>query len=226
MDKPWLVFGGWAVSPEIIRPVFGKKSIYIDINEIIPLLIDNEELSEQWPVIVQKNIDANLTIDIAGIAGWSTGAIIACALAQNIPVKRLVLLSGTPSFCRREGFRFGWRPAILQSMRKKLGEKDNTVVCEFLNQSGIKENDAGSHRYDEKVLSAGLMFLEKVNLLPHLKKAVPNAVVLHGKEDKIVPYQAGAALAGMIGADFVPCNGGHAFFLDQAGEIIKNISGG
>jgi pimeloyl-ACP methyl ester carboxylesterase len=223
MDRPWLVLGGWAVSPEIMRPVFGKKSIYIDINEIMPSLIDNEELSEQWPVIVKKSIDANFTMDIAGIAGWSTGAIIACALAQNVPGKRLVLLSGTPSFCRREGFMFGWRPAILQSMRKKLGEKNNTVACEFLNQSGIKESDAGPRRYDEKALSAGLMFLEKVNLLPRLKKVVSNAVVLHGKEDTIVPCQAGAALAGILGAECKLFKGGHSFFIENRNEIIREI---
>ena len=225
MGKPWLVFGGWAVSPDILRPVFGEESIYVDINEIMPLLSDDDRLIDDWVDIVKNNIAGYLTKEIAGIAGWSTGAIMACGLAQHIHVKRLVLLSATPSFCRRDGFRFGQRSSIVQAMIDKMEDKNNSVVNDFLIQCGLRENKIMTKVYNEKALVLGLMFLEKVNLIGALKKAEGEVFVVHGRDDKVIPYQAGEALAGMIGADFKICSGSHAFFVEQAGEVKKIVSG-
>jgi pimeloyl-ACP methyl ester carboxylesterase len=221
MGKPWLVFGGWAVSPDILRPVFGEQGVYSDINEMMLSLFDDEGLIENWPEIVKNKIDEYLTRDIAGIAGWSTGAMIACGLAQQVPVKKLVLLSATPSFCRREGFRFGQRYSIVQAMIGKLKDENNSVVKDFLIQCGLQENRIKTKVYDEKALVKGLMFLEKVNLIGALKKIDCEALVVHGRQDKVIPYQAGEALAEMIGAECKLLDGGHAFFIDQYDEIKR-----
>lgn len=171
MDEQWLVFGGWAVAPDILRPLFGDKSIYIDINEMMQFLFDGEELSENWSNIVIEKVNEYLTMDIAGIAGWSTGAIIACTLAQRLAVKKLVLLSATPSFCRRVGFRFGQRPATIRAMIHKLKEKENSIVREFFLQCGWNENEMQIKSYNEQVLINGLRFLERVNLMSAIKKS-------------------------------------------------------
>ena len=224
MRKPWIVFGGWAISPRILQPVFGDESVYLDVNEMMPLLFDDERLIENWADIVKKKIAGYLTMDIAGIAGWSTGAIMACGLAQQVRVKRLVLLSATPSFCRRDGFRSGQRPAIIQAMIRKLKEKENTVVGDFMLQCGLADRKIFSKVYDKQTLIKGLMFLEKANLLGVMKKSECEVMVVHGRDDKVIPFQAGEALAGMIGADFTICSGGHAFFAAQTGDVKKIIS--
>ena len=69
----------------------------------------------------------------------------------------------------------------------------------------------------------GLEFLEKVNLMPHLKKQNFHSIVLHGKDDRVVPFEAGEALAKAIAAEFVPMSGGHSFFLDQSAELRRLI---
>jgi hypothetical protein len=33
-----IVFGGWAVSPDILKNVFGNDAVYIDVNHIMPKL--------------------------------------------------------------------------------------------------------------------------------------------------------------------------------------------
>ena len=223
MDKPWLVFGGWAISPDILCSVFGDKSIYVDINEMMKFLFDGEALNENWPDIVKERVNEYLTTDIAGIAGWSTGAIMACKLAQKISVKKLVLFSGTPSFCRREGFKYGQRPSIVQSMINKLKIKNNNVVKDFLIQCGLQANESVEKAYAEDVMVKGLVFLERANLLDGLKKTEARTVVIHGKEDSIIPWQAGETLAGMMGAECKLLNGGHAFFIDQCDEIKRMI---
>jgi pimeloyl-ACP methyl ester carboxylesterase len=223
MGKPWLVFGGWAIPPQILQPVFGEKSVYLDINEMMPLLFDHEKLIENWANAVNKKVDEYLGMDIAGIAGWSTGAIMACGLVQQVQVKRLVLLSATPSFCRRNGFRFGQRSSIVQMMINKLKDKNNSVVKDFLIQCGLQANESEKKAYAEEVMVKGLVFLEKANLLDGLKKTEARTVVIHGKEDSIIPWQAGEALAEMIGAEFVSCSGGHVFFVEHAAEMKKII---
>lgn len=223
MAKPWLVFGGWAISPDILRPIFGEEGAYIDINEMMPLLFDDIRLIENWPDIVNNKVEKYLTKEIAGIAGWSTGAMIACRLAQKVSVKKLVLFSGTPSFCRREGFRYGQRSSIVQAMIRALKEKENTVIRDFILQCGLKENNAIIKVYDGQALIKGLMFLEKANLIGALKKTECEALVVHGRDDKVIPYQAGEALAGMIGAECKLLDGGHAFLIDQCDEIKRMI---
>jgi pimeloyl-ACP methyl ester carboxylesterase len=223
MGKPWLVFGGWAISPDILRPIFGEESAYVDINEIVPMLVDGELLIENWAEVVKKKVDEYLTMDIAGIAGWSTGAIIACALVKQVPVKKLVLLSATPSFCRKEGFRFGQRASIVQVMINKLKDNNNHVVKDFLIQCGLQGNQIMTKFYGEQTLIKGLRFLEKANLIGALKKMECETLVVHGRDDKIIPYQAGEALAGMIGAEYKLLNGGHAFYTDLCYEVKRMI---
>jgi len=222
VGKPWLVFGGWAISPEILKPLFGDESFYVDINKIMPLLFDGGELNLNWTGIIKK-MNECLAIDVAGIVGWSTGAIIACALTQYVTVKRLVLFSATPSFCRREGFKYGMRATVIRSMISKLQEKNDGVVKDFLIQCGLNDDETKNSRYDDQTLIKGLMFLEQVNLIGALKKLECACLVIHGRDDKIIPSHAGETLAGMIGAECKLVDGGHAFFANRVDETKRMI---
>ncbi len=222
MADRWLVFGGWAVSPLILRSLFGAESTYVDSNAMMPSLVNKGELIDNWEVAVTKEVEHFLSGDVAGIAGWSTGAILACALALRVRTKKLVLLSATPSFCRREGFRFGWTPGVLRDMREHLCGKDNTVVGDFLVSAGVPETFFHPACLDQKILAAGLSFLEQVNLLPALAKPACGVTVLHGKEDGIVPYKAGEVVAGMLGTKCQAFEGGHAFFVEQC-EAVREL---
>ncbi len=224
MADRWLVFGGWAVEPRILEPLFGVSSMYVDVNALMPLLLVNQTLNASWLDVVEKQVAVRASGDPVRLAGWSTGAIVACALAGRVAVKRLVLLSATPSFCWREGFRFGWRPGVLRNMREQLYSKDNTVVADFLASAGVPETFRHPAGRDERVLAAGLSFLEQVNLLPALAKPACGAMVLHGKEDGIVPYKAGEVIAEMLGTKCQAFEGGHAFFREQS-DAVREVIG-
>jgi pimeloyl-ACP methyl ester carboxylesterase len=225
MDDRWIVFGGWGIAPDVLRPVFGDIGLYVDVNELMEPLFDKAGLLNNWPDIIIRQVDAFSSKNTDKIAGWSTGAIIACAIAQKKPVKKLVLLSGTPSFCRREGFRFGQRPAIIQMMKQKLDEKGNSVMRDFFLQCGLQEEVNEAKGYDAQTLKNGLLFLEKVDLTGVLKKTEGEALVVHGKDDKVIPYQAGEAIAGMIGGEFCLVEGGHAFFSGANYDEVKRMVG-
>jgi pimeloyl-ACP methyl ester carboxylesterase len=223
MADRWLVFGGWAISPRILRSVFREESMYVDSNKLMSLLVNKEALVDNWEKIIEKEVEHCLSGDVAGIAGWSTGAIVACALAQRLHAEKLVLLSATPSFCRRKGFRFGWKPGVLQDMREQLYRKDNMVVEDFLLRAGVPETFRLTVPCDEQTLAAGLSFLEQVNLLPALVKPACRVTVLHGREDNIVPYKAGEVIAEMLGTKCQAFEGGHAFFAEQCDAVRRLI---
>jgi pimeloyl-[acyl-carrier protein] methyl ester esterase len=225
MGEQWLVFGGWGIGPKLPRPLFGDNATYVDVNPLMLSLFDNETLLSDWVAKVERIFEKELAA-ANGIAGWSTGAIIASALALRAEPHKLVLLSATPSFCRREGFRSGWKTSVLAAMRERLLTPGNTVLRDFLLTAGLSPEVCESAQYDVNSLAAGLLFLEQVNLLPVLAKLRCASMVLNGSEDTIVPVAAGKVLADAVGARFVSMPGGHAFFTGPAEIKINQIVGG
>jgi pimeloyl-ACP methyl ester carboxylesterase len=213
MDDRWVVFGGWAFGPDLLKPVFGDGNDYVDVNEFMPLVVENNGLRTDWVDIIIRENEKYLYRENVCLAGWSTGAIIACGLAMRVPVKNLVLLSATPSFCRRDGFRFGQRSHVLDAMRQELLKKDNSVINDFAARCGFVPERALPVTAAPQTLRDGLSFLEQVDLLPQLKKLSARAHVYHGDRDVIIPAAAGKALAKSIGAEFSLLPGGHAFFM-------------
>lgn len=225
MVDRWLVFGGWGIGPKLLQPLFGASAIYVDVNPLMPSLFDGETLLSHWVSKVERTFENELATANA-VAGWSTGAIIAGALALRCEPHKLVLLSATPSFCRRENFRSGWKTAVLDAMRQRLQKNKNTVLRDFLVTAGLSRNVFDSVQCDVRSLAAGLLFLEQANLLPVLAKLRCNSMVLNGSEDAIVPVAAGKTLADAVGARFVSLPGGHAFFTGPAEIKIRQIIGG
>lgn len=224
MVDRWLVFGGWGIGPKLLQPLFGASAIYVDVNPLMPSLFDGETLLSHWVSKVERTFENELATANA-VAGWSTGAIIAGALALRCEPHKLVLLSATPSFCRRENFRSGWKTAVLDAMRQRLQKNKYTVLHDFLVTAGLSPNVFDSVQYDVNSLVAGLRFLEQANLLPVLEKLRCSSLVINGAEDSIVPMAAGKVLADAIGARFAEVKGDHAFFLGPAEREIRQYIG-
>jgi pimeloyl-ACP methyl ester carboxylesterase len=209
---------------ELLRPVFGDCGIYVDVNPLMPSLLDGATLRRDWAGIVERKYAREFKAT-GQIAGWSTGAIVACSLAKRVRPSKMILLSATPSFCRREGFRFGWKPAVLVAMRERLAVPHNTVLRDFMAAAGLPPTHAGRAGYSADTLIAGLVFLEQASLLGIASTVNCPSLVLHGNADGIVPHHAGAALAHTIGAQFQLVDGGHAFFAEWGqGEIDRLLA--
>lgn len=250
----WFVFGGWALKPDILAPVFGTESVFIDANAILPLLIKNNVLFGNWQQRLIETISPNpaLLKKPFGIAGWSTGAMLAWAVAEKLKPAAGVFLSATPSFCRRResGFLFGQRSSVLRSMREQLLTDSEGVVNKFCEQCGILDNrslrsilrqapcsakalrngEQGEPGTDDRTynlsidqLIAGLNFLEQTTLLP-VKKASFPALFLHGKGDSIIPIDAGRYFCKEVAGTFAEFSGPHAFFRDSPDEPRRTIN--
>ncbi|MFW6220850.1 MAG: alpha/beta fold hydrolase [Fibrobacterota bacterium] len=224
MNTETLVLGGWACPPSILKPLFGDCR-YIDINYYATRLIESGSLMYNWP---EKLIDA---MDppcgaITTLVGWSTGAIMALGLAPILHPSRTILLSATRSFCRRDDFRFGMPEKMVRGMIQGLKSDREKTLGQFFRNCGFKPPYPDTTAYTTQQLSDGLVLLTQISLpLSDLCHYDEPPLLLHGKDDRIIPCKAGEKLGEQLKAPFKCFQGGHAFFLEEnAIEEISNLN--
>jgi hypothetical protein len=221
MDERWIVFGGWAFKPEILNPLFGDKSIYIDINAIMDEIIGiDQKLTFDWSQRIADKftgIFENNTL----IAGWSSGAMVAYAVSSLIKPAALALVSPTLSFRRRDTFRLGVKASLLQAMRLSLAKDKQSVLEQFASRCGTNFDAFSS--CPQKSLENGLYFLEQADLR-NIKPPSGQVSVLHGSKDVIVPPDAGKYLSIHAGAFYHEFDGPHAFFVNNYEPARREIS--
>jgi hypothetical protein len=223
MSKNTLVFGGWSLSPALLEGCFGQDCTYIDSNEIMPFLFDkNNNLKNTWSLIVKQHLQLSDTLHYH-LAGWSTGAMIALALASILQVQTLTLISPTVSFCRREGFRHGTHPSVLRSMREQLQQHPQNVLEKFYRSCDFDEIFTPDSTYTVQQLTLGLHFLEQADLTKTVCTC-SNTNIIHGRNDAIIPYSAAATTAGVCGGTLHCINAGHAVFYGRETEIANYIN--
>jgi len=208
------IFGGWAVSPEILKKVFGDDADYIDVNRIMPKLFDApHQLKNDWvDVVINEYQFADNPQNVMG--GWSTGAMFAYAAAQVCNPEKLILLSATPCFCRKDDFRFGTRPAAVDQMINALGRDKNAVLQSFYERCGLAYDPAAIPNYTIDELSHGLMFLKQADLRP-LAPPPTSPTLYHGTDDLIIPVSASKYFCDQVNGNHIEQPGGHAFFIEK-----------
>ena len=223
MSGHWLVFGGWSLPPNILSPIFGNNSTYIDVNPLFGELFIEKALRKNWTAIIFDKIRQVVPNQPVNIAGWSTGAFFAYALSAVMKPQRMLLLSASPSFCKRDGFVHGQDIGVIKVMRRQLTRNKISALINFQKQCGLDEYNPASENYSTEDLASGLRFLEQINLLPLHKPLCPT-LLFHGEEDAIIPYQAGEFFARETGAAKTILSGEHTFFLDHSNALfIRNV---
>jgi pimeloyl-ACP methyl ester carboxylesterase len=223
MAERWVVLGGWSLSPELLRPLFGDDAVMCDTNLLMPELIAGDRLRDDWRSRALRWLRPQLPQPPFGLAGWSTGSMIAWAVAPPLKPTSLAMLSATPSFCATPSFPHGTRPRVLERMRSALPHDPQAVLASFRERCGMDPGDTAPS-YGTTTLTAGLSFLRHANLPPLEPPPFP-VRFFHGAEDQIIPPKAGRSFAAMIEAPFSELSGGHAFFAEH-GSILRDAFGG
>lgn len=222
MAEKWTVLGGWATVPELLRPLFGNGARYVDINPLMPDLIDDGMLRSDW----RSRCIQLLSLDRDRrhlLAGWSTGAMLACGCAAGLGADALVCISATPSFCRSSAFSHGTRPSILRTMRKELSSDPEAVVRNFRIRCGLHDTDPVTVRWTAEELLYGLIFLEQLSLFDISGLSCP-VLSVHGTADRIIPHSAGKYLCRQLDGTFLSINAPHACFIGHSDTIRSKIS--
>jgi pimeloyl-[acyl-carrier protein] methyl ester esterase len=139
------------------------------------------------------------------VVGWSAGAIVALEVTCESPgsLKGLVLIGATPKFCAEEGYSWGVAARNVRAMIMQVRKEPRAVLGRFFqdvswpaveSESCLNEKVNAACHIGIEHLVHGLEYLRKMDLRDRLKGIEIPILIIHGKKDRIVPWQAGAWL--------------------------------
>jgi len=160
-----------------------------------------------------------------GVIGWSMGGIVALETAREYPglLQRLVIISGTarfsagndelPALSSVEGP--GVSASVLRAMALGLRRTPDNVLAAYYAkvyapQSGpvAAPRNLAIAQLDRDELLQGLDYLQRMDVRNGLDKQTIPTLVVHGREDRIVPWQAGEWLSRALAVSHWRCHEG------------------
>jgi len=146
---------------------------------------------------------------------WSTGAHMALKIIDEIAgiYNKIVLVAPFDEFCSYT------EKTIVKMMIRKMKKEPDEVVEDFLLNCGKKpEFDYGKY-IDNDVLTEGLRYL--IESKTEIKGGnFKNIIVIHGRNDKIVPVESGKKTAEALGSRFVMSETEHFVSYDKIMDLI------
>jgi pimeloyl-ACP methyl ester carboxylesterase len=143
--------------------------------------------------------------DPSVVMGWSAGGIVALEVACEHPglIEALVLAGATPKFCSGDGYPWGVAARNVRAMILEIKKHPKAVLNRFFQDVSWPAVESESCRKKKAIeacdigiehLVHGLHYLHKIDLRNRLKTLEIPILIIHGREDRIVPWQAGAWL--------------------------------
>ena len=176
-------------------------------------------------------------LEPAVVCGWSLGGSVVLTLAALAPekIKGLILMSTTPRFTQEADWIHAVEKDVLLSFAQDL-EQDypGTLKRFFALQAlgGIASRDVIAQLQTATVptpsaqtLRAGLQLLLDIDLRRDVGAIKQACLIVHGKQDKLVPWNAAVSLAAMLDkAELVGIDdAGHAPFLSHTEEVVRAV---
>jgi pimeloyl-[acyl-carrier protein] methyl ester esterase len=176
----------------------------------------------------------------AGWLGWSLGGLItlAAALQQPLKVKKMLLVSATPSFSEQRGWEYGVGIDAQQAFSDGLENNFDETLHQFCLQTfGPKWMQQALARLgqgglagkipDKKTLRTGLHLLYHNNLVTGLDSIEIPALWLGGSRDRTVRPESFARAASLMpaAASSMITGAGHAPFISHEEKFLDIIRG-
>jgi pimeloyl-[acyl-carrier protein] methyl ester esterase len=175
--KKLLIISGWAHSTHAIEPM-GKRLA----NQFKIELLSGAEALQQ-PRLPEA--DAILTGSMGGLIAF-----------ERLPrlCKKVVLLSGTACFCKKEGYRHGTAERILGRMINQLEKDPESLLEAFFNNVHAPQKPSRQHHpyppIDIPSLRDGLIYLRDTDLRTQIPSLKASVLLMHGTADHIIPLAA------------------------------------
>lgn len=139
------------------------------------------------------------------VIGWSMGGMVALETAFSRPelVDRLVLVSTTAKFCADDGYAVGTPVQQVRAMALALKRDMQATMKRFFEQavapfvepdSSMNDMVLAACSINADELNEGLVYLQRSDFRHCIPQIGIPVLVAHGKEDKIIPCQAGQLL--------------------------------
>jgi len=238
--KTIVLIHGWAMHTGIWRK-FAKQ--LAKNYRVVCLDLPGHGLSKTVQPYCLESV-AKALIDVVdeptfAVLGWSLGASVAIALANQYPqrVKALILMAGNPRFTSDDGWS-GVRPELLQDFAANLQNNCQATLMRFLalqvnslpNAKGLlkelRQEILGCEVPGETVLNSALDILKTADLRDDLVSLECPVNIILGDKDALVPKQAGDDIQGIKPACElnIILGAGHVPFLSHQSEVIDTIN--
>lgn len=233
---------GWAMHSGIWSSVRNRLAQYFRLHLVdlpghglspaprINMPVTLKNMSE----MVRESLPANSII-----CGWSLGGQVAMELALDEPeqIKKLVLVSTTPSFIQREDWIWAMEAATLKLFMRNLKRDYVSTLNRFLTLqvSGdintlvllrqLRDNVFREGKLDEVGLQTGMQILLTTDIRERIKRINQPVILLHGENDAIAhPKAARWMHEHLQNSELVMLpHCGHTPLLSHTNQFITNI---
>jgi len=209
-----IFISGWATSDMIWSSVTGTG-------------LPNDYLN--WNRVLHGDFDLP---ESCIITGWSLGGQLALDLSRRPEVRGLVLVASMDCMVATDN-RPGIEPERCSMITRNLTRSRHGYLREFVRECGADGqtledllHESDSFSMEELIGGLAVMFNHTADPNPE----VPS-VVIHGTEDRIIPFEAAGYLASTVlkNARLVPVEGkGHLISMtaaDEIGRAVKELAG-
>lgn len=195
---------------------------------------------QAWPETTAELVHDLSEIAQGGwIAGWSLGGLLAmkAALAAPSHIRGLILIAATPCFGQRPHWPHGVAEPLVAQLARELATGPEQVLNRFLALEvhgsehaaadlRLLRQEAFRHGLpDPEALAAGLALLRASDLTPDLGRLDLPVVLVGGRRDRLVPFEALEATAERLPnarIERVP-GAAHAPFLTNPAAVAEAI---
>lgn len=170
------------------------------------------------------------------VVGWSMGAMVAleCVLQWNVNIEGVVAVGSTARFCSADDYPHGFSEADVRGVRFGLERTPQEVMQVFirdvmfpstLDTAAMKARVKSALAVGADTLEDGLDYLAHQDFRSRLSEFRVPLLVLHGREDRIIPWQAGEFLSrGVPRGQFFAREGvGHALIQTDPAFVASYV---
>jgi len=238
---PLLFLHGWLMSRQVWCFQAGLADCFRVIAPDLPGHGESGGVDFSYAATVADLVEFvdHLGLERLVIVGWSMGSQIAALLASRLKEKvtGLVLVGGTPRFCREDGYPHGVPLAEARSMGVRLRRSFNGTAGEFyrgmfspsevatLDINAMAKTVAG-RLPPPSVALAALDELIRADLRGMLAGLAAPVMLMHGDADRICPPGASRYMHGILPHSQLHLfpDTGHAPFLTRPEEFNSHLS--
>lgn len=228
MTPPLFFIPGWCLGRGPLQPLIeALGGTFIDLPGY-----REQPPAADWPACIDRFAEALPTG--CQLGGWSLGAMLALAVAAQVPdkVDRLLLIAGTPSFVQRDDWTAAMPAATLAEFTTAMASDPEAMLPRFVGGFNRGERDArgvtrqllaaADPRPPVATLIQGLDWLASVDLRPAVDRLTCPTLIVQGELDPLMPAGAGEWLADALpnGQLCRVAGAAHAPFVSAATTVL------
>lgn len=218
--RPLILIHGWGCSPSIFNPLMIRLPGYRSLAPDLPgygastpaSAVDLDALCDDFISWFDGLDLTSLTL-----LGWSLGGIIAQQLALRLPqrIERLILVATTPCFVATPDWQHGLNDTAVRALARDFKRAPDPTLENFWKMQfhdNVPRPPAVHPTLDLNTAIGGLELLRRIDLRSRVKEITRPTLIVHGRDDQIIPIGAGQFLA-----ESLPCSLFHA--IDNCGHV-------